>query len=130
MIKDLPYPYTSKAQYERSLQTPIGTEWNTRLGFQRGTLPRVVKKVRPSSVSHFCEFTPPMLDNSPALSSNLWSKYHRTFVFGDLGFPVYVITCWYAYLYTYCLERRNLPSPNTGNRITTTKVICVETRVG
>jgi len=46
MVKDLPYPYTSKAQYERSLQTPIGTEWNTRLGFQRGTLPRVVKKVR------------------------------------------------------------------------------------
>lgn len=45
MIKDLPYPYTSKAQYERSLQTPVGTEWNTRLGFQRGTLPRVVKKV-------------------------------------------------------------------------------------
>ncbi|KAF9650064.1 Utp14-domain-containing protein [Thelephora ganbajun] len=44
MVKDLPYPYTSKAQYERSLQTPIGTEWNTRLGFQRGTLPRVVKK--------------------------------------------------------------------------------------
>jgi len=43
-IKDLPYPYTSKAQYERSLQTPIGTEWNTRLGFQRGTLPRVTKK--------------------------------------------------------------------------------------
>ena len=51
MVKDLPYPYTSKAQYERSLQTPIGTEWNTRLGFQRGTLPRVVKKVRHLSLS-------------------------------------------------------------------------------
>ena len=46
LVKDLPYPYTSKAQYERSLETPLGTEWNTRVGFQRGTLPRVVKKVR------------------------------------------------------------------------------------
>ena len=45
MVKDLPYPYTSKAQYERSIDTPLGTEWNTRVGFQRGTLPRVVKKV-------------------------------------------------------------------------------------
>lgn len=53
MMKDLPYPYTSKAQYERSLQTPIGTEWNTRLGFQRGTLPRVVKKVRSPVCPYF-----------------------------------------------------------------------------
>ncbi|KDQ62895.1 hypothetical protein JAAARDRAFT_202438 [Jaapia argillacea MUCL 33604] len=45
MVKDLPYPYTSKAQYERSIEAPIGTEWNTRLGFQRGTLPKVVKKM-------------------------------------------------------------------------------------
>ncbi|KZT43829.1 Utp14-domain-containing protein [Sistotremastrum suecicum HHB10207 ss-3] len=44
-IKDLPYPYTSKAQYERSLEMPVGTEWNTRTGFQRGTLPKVVKKM-------------------------------------------------------------------------------------
>ncbi|KZT08788.1 Utp14-domain-containing protein [Laetiporus sulphureus 93-53] len=44
LVKDLPFPYTSKAQFERSLETPIGTEWNTRLGFQRATLPRVVKK--------------------------------------------------------------------------------------
>ena len=46
LVKDLPYPYTSKAQYERSLETPLGTEWNTRVGFQKATLPRVVKKVR------------------------------------------------------------------------------------
>lgn len=45
LVKDLPYPYTSKAQFERSMDTPIGTEWNTRVGFQRGTLPKVVKKV-------------------------------------------------------------------------------------
>lgn len=44
-VKDLPFPYTSKAQFERSMDTPLGTEWNTRVGFQRGTLPKVVKKV-------------------------------------------------------------------------------------
>jgi U3 small nucleolar RNA-associated protein 14 len=43
LIKELPYPYTSHAQYARSMDTPIGAEWNTRVGFQRGTLPRVVK---------------------------------------------------------------------------------------
>lgn len=45
MVKDLPYPYTSKAQFERSIETPLGPEWNTRVGFQRGTLPKVTKKV-------------------------------------------------------------------------------------
>ena len=45
LVKDLPYPYTSKAQFERSMEQPLGAEWNTRVGFQRGTLPRVVKKV-------------------------------------------------------------------------------------
>jgi U3 small nucleolar RNA-associated protein 14 len=44
LVKDLPFPYTSQAQFERSLERPLGTEWNTRLAFQRGTLPRVVKK--------------------------------------------------------------------------------------
>ena len=46
LVKDLPYPYTSKAQFERSMEVPLGTEWNTRLGFQRATLPKVVTKVR------------------------------------------------------------------------------------
>ncbi|KAJ7210462.1 Utp14-domain-containing protein [Mycena pura] len=44
-VKDLPYPFTSVAQYERSLEAPLGTEWNTRVAFQKGTLPRVVKKM-------------------------------------------------------------------------------------
>ena len=43
-MKDLPFPYTSRAQFERSLDTPLGIEWNTRVGFQRATLPRVVTK--------------------------------------------------------------------------------------
>ena len=45
-VQDLPFPYTSKAQFERSMDTPLGAEWNTRVGFQRGTLPKVIKKVR------------------------------------------------------------------------------------
>ena len=34
-----------RVDLERTLETPIGAEWNTRVGVQRGTLPRVVKKV-------------------------------------------------------------------------------------
>ncbi|TRM67447.1 Utp14 protein-domain-containing protein [Schizophyllum amplum] len=45
VVRDLPYPYTSVAQYERSMERPLGAEWNTRVGFQRGTLPKVVKKM-------------------------------------------------------------------------------------
>ncbi|CAA7264937.1 unnamed protein product [Cyclocybe aegerita] len=44
LVKDLPYPYTSQAQFERAMEQPLGVEWNTRVGFQRATLPRVVKK--------------------------------------------------------------------------------------
>jgi U3 small nucleolar RNA-associated protein 14 len=51
LVKDLPYPYTSKAQFERAMENPLGVEWNTRVGFQRGTLPRVVKKVCSMCVS-------------------------------------------------------------------------------
>lgn len=45
LVKDLPFPYTSKAQFERRLEVPLGMEWNTRATFQKATLPRVVKKV-------------------------------------------------------------------------------------
>lgn len=44
LVKDLPFPFTSKAQFERSMERPLGAEWNTRVGFQKGTLPRVMKK--------------------------------------------------------------------------------------
>ncbi|CEH16423.1 small nucleolar ribonucleoprotein complex subunit utp14 [Ceraceosorus bombacis] len=42
--KDLPFPYTSAAQYQLAMQNPIGPEWNTRTTHQRLTLPRVVTK--------------------------------------------------------------------------------------
>lgn len=45
LVKDLPFPYTSKAQFERRLEVPLGMEWNTRTTFQKATLPRVVKKM-------------------------------------------------------------------------------------
>jgi U3 small nucleolar RNA-associated protein 14 len=45
LVKDLPFPYTSKAQFERRMEIPLGMEWNTRTTFQKATLPRVVKKV-------------------------------------------------------------------------------------
>lgn len=44
-VQDIPFPYTSRAQYERSLEAPLGTEWNTRLGHQKAILPRVSAKV-------------------------------------------------------------------------------------
>lgn len=45
LVKDLPYPYTSKSQFDRRMEQPLGVEWNTRTGFQRATLPKVVKKM-------------------------------------------------------------------------------------
>lgn len=45
LAKDLPYPYTSVAQYEASFATPTGAEWNSRKVHQRETMPRVIKKV-------------------------------------------------------------------------------------
>lgn len=43
--KDLPYPYTSAAQYEAAMRQPLGSEWNTRTQHQRLTLPRVTTKM-------------------------------------------------------------------------------------
>ncbi|KAE8209518.1 hypothetical protein CF327_g6501 [Tilletia walkeri] len=43
-VKDLPYPFTSAAQYELVMRGAMGAEWNTRTQHQRMTLPRVVTK--------------------------------------------------------------------------------------
>ena len=53
LVKDLPYPYTSKAQYEKRFETPVGAEWNSRAGYQRETLPRVMKKVGRTLLANF-----------------------------------------------------------------------------
>ena len=39
---ELPHPYETRAQYERSLRLPVGPEWTTKEVFQRATMPRVL----------------------------------------------------------------------------------------
>ena len=132
MVKDLPYPYTSKAQYERSLQTPIGTEWNTRLGFQRGTLPRVVKKACSPTLYHLCGATPLMSVFSLVLLSNLWSRCRNVFPLGDcrtLGL-CRILTGPYVYLYSYRLEYGYHNGTKWDINIGATKVLCIEKSVG
>ncbi|KAI5213023.1 U3 Small Nucleolar Rna-Associated Protein 14-like A [Manis pentadactyla] len=40
----IPYPFTHHQQFERTIQTPIGTTWNTQRAFQKLTMPKVVIK--------------------------------------------------------------------------------------
>nr|XP_002720334.1 U3 small nucleolar RNA-associated protein 14 homolog A [Oryctolagus cuniculus] len=40
----LPYPFTHHQQFERTIQTPIGSTWNTQRAFQKLTTPKVVTK--------------------------------------------------------------------------------------
>ncbi|WLF78725.1 hypothetical protein PVL30_002467 [Lodderomyces elongisporus] len=42
--RDVPYPFETREQYERSLQMPVGQEWTSRATHQRLTMPRVVTK--------------------------------------------------------------------------------------
>nr|XP_013004022.1 U3 small nucleolar RNA-associated protein 14 homolog A-like [Cavia porcellus]XP_013004023.1 U3 small nucleolar RNA-associated protein 14 homolog A-like [Cavia porcellus] len=43
-VQVLPYPFTHHQQFERTIQTPIGSSWNTRRAFQKLTTPKVVTK--------------------------------------------------------------------------------------
>eukprot|EP00743_Colponemidia_sp_Colp-15_P009262 GILK01010117.1.p1 GENE.GILK01010117.1~~GILK01010117.1.p1 ORF type:complete len:925 (-),score=278.68 GILK01010117.1:39-2531(-) len=43
-VVDVPYPFTSKEQYEQSLRHPLGREWNTTAVYQRLIQPEVVTK--------------------------------------------------------------------------------------
>ncbi|KAG0239310.1 hypothetical protein BGW41_007795 [Actinomortierella wolfii] len=44
-LTKLPHPFTTWEQYEQSLRTPVGKEWNTNATFQKLTLPRITTKV-------------------------------------------------------------------------------------
>lgn len=44
LASNLPHPFETKAQYERSLRLPIGPEWGTKMTFQDATKPRVIVK--------------------------------------------------------------------------------------
>ncbi|QPG75227.1 hypothetical protein FOA43_002577 [Brettanomyces nanus] len=40
----VPYPFKTWAQYEKTLRTPIGQDWNSRDSFQKMTMPKVLSK--------------------------------------------------------------------------------------
>lgn len=42
LATQLPHPFETRAQYERSLRLPVGPEWQTKESFQGGTKPRVM----------------------------------------------------------------------------------------
>lgn len=44
LASELPHPFESRQQYERSLRLPIGPEWTTKTTFQDATKPRVLVK--------------------------------------------------------------------------------------
>lgn len=41
---DVPYPFETREQYERSLRMPVGQEWTSRETHQKLTMPRVITK--------------------------------------------------------------------------------------
>lgn len=44
LLKDLPFPYTSAAQHEHKLRTPLGPEWSTSTVLRDQTIPAVLIK--------------------------------------------------------------------------------------
>ncbi|KAH7312370.1 Utp14 protein-domain-containing protein [Stachybotrys elegans] len=44
LASQLPHPFESREQYERSLRLPVGPEWMTKETFQESTKPRVIIK--------------------------------------------------------------------------------------
>ncbi|KAL2040922.1 hypothetical protein N7G274_006380 [Stereocaulon virgatum] len=44
LASNLPHPFETKQQYERSLRLPVGPEWTTKETFQSATKPRVLMK--------------------------------------------------------------------------------------
>ena len=48
LASQLPHPFASKAEYERSIRMPIGNEWNVKGVYQDNTKPRVM--VKPGTV--------------------------------------------------------------------------------
>jgi U3 small nucleolar RNA-associated protein 14 len=44
LASELPHPFESRQQYERSLRLPLGPEWTTKNTFQDATKPRVLVK--------------------------------------------------------------------------------------
>ncbi|XP_006995039.1 U3 small nucleolar RNA-associated protein 14 homolog A [Peromyscus maniculatus bairdii] len=43
-VRMLPYPFTHHQQFERTIQNPIGSTWNTQRAFQKLTAPKIITK--------------------------------------------------------------------------------------
>ena len=41
MLQQIPYPYTSREEYERAMAGGIGTEWNVSSSFKQMTRPEI-----------------------------------------------------------------------------------------
>ena len=44
MASTLPFPFTNRAEYERSIRMPIGNEWNVKKTYTDSTKPSVIVK--------------------------------------------------------------------------------------
>lgn len=44
LATNLPHPFETRKQYERSLHLPVGPEWTTKETFQDATKPRILIK--------------------------------------------------------------------------------------
>lgn len=45
MVDRVPFPFTSREQYERAMRNPLGAEWNTGAAFANLTRPDVTFKM-------------------------------------------------------------------------------------
>ena len=43
-VTAVPFPFQTREQYERSLQQPLGPDWNAQTSFQAAIKPRVITK--------------------------------------------------------------------------------------
>ena len=78
LAKDVPYPYTSAAQYEQSLRQPTGVEWTTRTTHQRLTMPKLTKKVSARSFLSRVRIDPLTLPPVSAILCPADGRDHRT----------------------------------------------------
>ncbi|XP_039186929.1 U3 small nucleolar RNA-associated protein 14 homolog A isoform X1 [Crotalus tigris] len=49
-VNQLPFPFENSQQFERSIQVPVGSTWNTQRAFQQLTAPRVI--TQPGQIIH------------------------------------------------------------------------------
>ncbi|XP_070615935.1 U3 small nucleolar RNA-associated protein 14 homolog A [Erythrolamprus reginae] len=49
-VNQLPFPFENSRQFERSIQVPVGSTWNTQRAFQQLTAPRII--TQPGQIIH------------------------------------------------------------------------------